>query len=254
LGGECGDRAKGSLGEINAKSQGRKDALVVDLPQRSRLFGRNKRKGTRAQRRKGSGSPAEIPAVSVVDLSGCLIEGTIVTVSSRPGQSTSTDSLWSNPSWLDEPSQETPWLAPERYASVATRTELQVPIDSVPIGARVPTRNPNRSEVDPQPEPDQASWAKLSITAEGSDGGIVDAEIIRPCSWILRNGVCAGRMLPFNLPELEVSGLALVTAIDDCQLIACGEGSVVTDLGTLFASIPPSAVPGAWHRFGPPVC
>jgi hypothetical protein len=35
-------------------------------------------------------------------------------------------------------------------------------------------------------------------------------------------------MLPFNLPELEVSGLALVTAIDDCPPIACGEGSVVT--------------------------
>ena len=33
---------------------------VVDLPQRSwRLGGRNKRKGARAQRRKGRGSPAE---------------------------------------------------------------------------------------------------------------------------------------------------------------------------------------------------
>ena len=98
----------------------------------------------------------------------------------------------------------------------------------MPIGARVPTKNPNRFEVDPQPEPDQATWAKLSITAEGSDGGIVDAEIIRPRSWILRNGICAGRMLPFNLPELEVSGLALVTSIDDCPPIASGEGSVVT--------------------------
>jgi hypothetical protein len=98
----------------------------------------------------------------------------------------------------------------------------------VPIGARVPTKNPNRFEVDPQPEPDQATWAKLSITVERSDGGIVDAEIIRPRSWILRNGICAGRMLPFNLPELEVSGLALVTSIDDCPPIAGGEGSVVT--------------------------
>ena len=35
-------------------------------------------------------------------------------------------------------------------------------------------------------------------------------------------------MLPFKLPELEVSGLALVTAIDDCPPIADGEGSVVT--------------------------
>jgi hypothetical protein len=109
-----------------------------------------------------------------------------------------------------------------------TRSQLQVPIESVPIGARVPTKNPNRSEVDPQPEPDQASWAKLSITAEGSDGGIVDAEIIRPRLWILESGLCAGRMLPLNLPELEVSGLALVTAIDYCPPIAEGEGSVVT--------------------------
>jgi hypothetical protein len=154
---------------------------------------------------------------------GCFIEGTLVTVSSLPGQSTSTDSLWSDPSWLDEPSQETPWLAPERYASVATHTELQIPIESVPIGARVPTKNPNRFEVDPQPEPDQASWAKLSITAEGSDGGIVDAEIIRPRSWILEGGLCAGRILPLNLPELEVSGLAFVTAIDDCPPIAKGD-------------------------------
>jgi hypothetical protein len=159
---------------------------------------------------------------------GCFVEGTLVTVSSLQVQSTSTDSLWSNPRWLDEPSQETPWLAPERYASVATRTELQVPIESVPIGARVPTKNPNRFEVDPQPEPEQATWAKLSITAEGSDGGSVDAEIIRPRSWILASGLCAGRMLPLNLPELEVSGLALVTAIKDCPPIADGEGSVVT--------------------------
>jgi hypothetical protein len=96
---------------------------------------------------------------------------------------------------------------------VATRSQLQVPIESVPIGARVPTKNPNRFEVDPQPEPDQATCAKFSITAERSDGGIVDAEIIRPRSWILASGLCAGRMLPPNLPELEVSGLALVTSI-----------------------------------------
>ena len=73
---------------------------------------------------------------------GCFIQGTLVTVSSLPSQSTSTDSLWSDPSWLNEPSQETPWFAPERYASVATRTQLQVPIESVPIGSRVPTNNP----------------------------------------------------------------------------------------------------------------
>jgi hypothetical protein len=102
------------------------------------------------------------------------------------------------------------------------------PIETLPIGVRVPTKNPNRWEVDPQPEPEQATWAKLSITVERSDGGIVDAELIRPRSWILANGICAGRLLPMNLPELDVSGLAMVTSIDDCPPIADGEGSVVT--------------------------
>jgi hypothetical protein len=94
----------------------------------------------------------------------------------------------------------------------------------------VPTKNHNRFEVDPQPDPEQATWAKLSITVERNDGGIVDAEIIRPRSWILANGLCAGRVLPLNLPELEVTGLALVTSIDECPPIADGEGSVVTAL------------------------
>jgi hypothetical protein len=39
-----------------------------------------------------------------------------------------------------------------------------VPIEELPIGSRVPTKNLNRWEVDPQPEPAQATWAKLSIT------------------------------------------------------------------------------------------
>ena len=34
---------------------------------------------------------------------------------------------------------------------------ISVISESVPIGARVPTKNPNRFEVDPQPEPDQAT-------------------------------------------------------------------------------------------------
>jgi len=36
---------------------------------------------------------------------------------------------------------------------------------------------------------------------ERNDGGILDAEIIRPRSWILARGLCAGRMLPFNSTE-----------------------------------------------------
>jgi hypothetical protein len=104
----------------------------------------------------------------------------------------------------------------------------QIPIEQVPLGARVPTKNPNRYEVDPQPEPDQATWAKLSITVERSDGGIVDAELIRPRAWIRSVGIEAGKLLPINIEELQVKGSATVTSIDDCPEIADGEGSVVT--------------------------
>jgi hypothetical protein len=82
--------------------------------------------------------------------------------------------------------------------------------------------------VDPQPEPNQATWAKLSITVERSDGGIVDAELIRPRAWIRSVGIEAGKLLPINIEELQVKGSATVTSIDDCPEIADGEGSVVT--------------------------
>jgi len=51
------------LEEENAKTQGRKDARVVELPRGSWLFGRRERKDARAQRRKGSGAPAGFLAV-----------------------------------------------------------------------------------------------------------------------------------------------------------------------------------------------
>jgi hypothetical protein len=61
-------------------------------------------------------------------------------------------------------------------------------------------------------------------------GGIVDAEMLRPRSWIARQKIVAGQHLPLNIEELQVHGSAFVTAVDDCPEIARGEGSVVTAL------------------------
>jgi hypothetical protein len=61
-----------------------------------------------------------------------------------------------------------------------------------------------------------------------NDGGIVDAELIRPRWWIAQHNIVAGKHLPMNIEELQVHGSALVTSIDDCPEIANGEGSVVT--------------------------
>ena len=106
---------------------------------------------------------------------------------------------------------------------------MLVPIEQVPLGARVPTKNPKPWEYDDSlPEPDQATWAKLSITITRGDGAIIDIELIRPGTWIKSNGFVAGNFVPINIPELEIAGHAIVTAIGDCPLIADGEGSVVT--------------------------
>jgi hypothetical protein len=106
---------------------------------------------------------------------------------------------------------------------------LQVPIEQVPLGARIPTKNPKPWEYDDSlPDPVQADWAKISITMHRNDGGIVDAELIRPRWWIAHHNIVAGKLLPMNIEELQVRGSAMVTSIEDCPEIAHGEGSVVT--------------------------
>jgi hypothetical protein len=61
-----------------------------------------------------------------------------------------------------------------------------------------------------------------------NDGGIVDAELLRPRWWIAQYGLHIGQLVPMNLPELEVHGAAIITDIGNCPEIAEGEGSVVT--------------------------
>ena len=147
---------------------------------------------------------------------GCFVADTPVTVSEWPSLVELRNSYDSTRSWSGESS------------SSGTLVQRKVPIESLSIGSRVPTKNPNRWEIDPQAEPDPATWTKLSITVQRSDGGVVDAELIRPRSWMEAYDLRAGRTIPLNLPELEVSGVATITAISACPPIATGEGSVIT--------------------------
>lgn len=72
----------------------------------------------------------------------------------------------------------------------------------------------------------QEEWLKLSITVERTDGGVVDAELIRPRAWVEANHIRAGQLLPLNIAELQVAGFAHVTTIETCPLIASDDGSV----------------------------
>ena len=177
---------------------------------------------------------------------GCFVAGTKVTVSELPYSDARESNVWSETDWLsndDYSFSPSPRfgekglgdeglgfnLAYSQNSSVALQPSLLIPIEQVPLGARIPTKNPKPWEYDDSlPDPVQADWAKISITMHRNDGGIVDAELIRPRWWIAQHSIVAGKHLPMNIEELQVHGSALVTSIEDCPEIANCEGSVVT--------------------------
>jgi len=138
--------------------------------------------------------------------------------------------LWSETDWLEEKvSFRSNEVLAVSQISTLTLQRLLIPIEQGPLGARVATKNPRPWEYDDSlPEPDQATWAKLSITMHRNDGGIIDAELIRPRSWIQSNRIEAGKLLPMNIEELQAHGYAEVSSIEACPDIADGNGSVVT--------------------------
>ena len=161
---------------------------------------------------------------------GCFVAGTFVTVCEMPYSEARETALWSETDWLDD---NLSFGHSEEHKKSQTSTinakRLLIPIEQVPIGARVPTKNPRPWEYDDSlPDPVQCEWSKISITLHRNEGGIVDAELIRPRSWMKQHGIRTNLMLPINIPELEVTGLAFVTSIDECPEIAMGDGSVIT--------------------------
>ena len=115
-------------------------------------------------------------------------------------------------------------------AAVATATTTQcLAIAEVPIGARVLAGNPRPEEFDDSfAEPVQSEWASVSFLIVRDDLSVVEAEFIRPRAWIESLGLVKGARLDLAVPELEIDGLAEVTAVRDCPPIAEGEGRVVT--------------------------
>jgi hypothetical protein len=166
---------------------------------------------------------------------GCFVAGTLVALSAMPGDVTQ-DSIWEDDGWLSR-SGGTAKSVVEETESTAVTESLRlvsgqrrlVEIESVPLGARIGTRNPRPWEYDHSfPDPVREDWVKLSITVERSDGGVVDLEVLRPRDWVEQQGIAAGSLLPLNIEELEVDGLAFVHSVDPCPEIASGPDNVVT--------------------------
>ena len=115
-------------------------------------------------------------------------------------------------------------------SSTATATATQcLAIAKVPIGSRVLAINPRPEEFDDSfSEPVQSEWARVSFLIVRNDLSVVEAEFIRPRAWIESLGLVKGARIDLAVPELEIDGLAEVTAVRPCPPIAEGEGRVVT--------------------------
>ena len=104
---------------------------------------------------------------------------------------------------------------------------MAVAIEDVPLGSRVATCNPVRSDYDESlPEPDE-SWKLVRLEFRRKNGSRVDIELLRPVEWIDRHRLEAGCDIFMSNAEIEVRGTGRVLAIEDCPPIADGEGSVV---------------------------
>ena len=69
---------------------------------------------------------------------------------------------------------------------------------------------------------------KLRTAKPAGSGNIVDAELLRPLSWLAENCVVGGRSIRLALPELGIDAAADVLAVEPCPEIEAGRGRVVT--------------------------
>lgn len=155
-------------------------------------------------------------------LGGCFVAGTPVHLSAMP--MSSQDLAFAGIEFGFN--REIEYLASDFAFNVSEPSII--PIEAVPLGARVGTKNPEAYDYDHSlPEVDRNSWSRISLVFYRDDGGIVDAELLRPDQWILDRGVYIGSRLPIHFEELEVHGYAEVINLSPCPEIAEGDGEVV---------------------------
>jgi len=109
-------------------------------------------------------------------------------------------------------------------------------IEEVRVGQRVLTTDGDETageedEYDPdlRVEPDQRSWRKIAVRMPDPNGSDypVDIVALRPLTWLEKTGAEPGKWIHFSLAEMQVSGYALVTAVESCPKIEKGPGRVV---------------------------
>jgi RHS repeat-associated protein len=106
-------------------------------------------------------------------------------------------------------------------------------IESLRVGQRALTEGTKDAADRPGDDPtgiDPANCRLVRLrTAKpiGSDN-ILDAELIRPLSWLEANSAVVGGVIHFAVPDLGIDGPADVLAVEPCPEIESGRGRVIT--------------------------
>jgi hypothetical protein len=148
---------------------------------------------------------------------GCFVAGTPVWLSAVPAQS------------LVASAVEAALGGDSQAALRGGRVNECWPIETVPLGARVPAKKPSRESYDfVQSEPEQVTWRRIFLRHLHPSGVTVDLELLRPAEWIAEHGLEVGRTLPTSMPDMRFRGEVTVLEVAQCPPIADGPGSVVT--------------------------
>jgi len=104
----------------------------------------------------------------------------------------------------------------------------EVSIESLRVGDRVLTDDAEAASGSTATEVTPATWRKFKLeVTRDKTGELCQVELLRPAKWAADNGMQKGAHVSFALPELALTGTALVEAVDPCPVVKTGPGHVV---------------------------
>ena len=132
----------------------------------------------------------------------------------------------------------------DTYASSASVVKTNVPvtekapagvrfakIQEIQVGERAIGKNPEIDDEDRRsffPDPDPATWRKLTLEMLKPDGKRLDITLLRPLTWLEESSAEPGATIYLDLAELGAQGNAKVITVEPCPPIKPGKGNVVT--------------------------
>ncbi len=151
---------------------------------------------------------------------GCFVAGTPVCVSALPMDS----SLLLHVGQSSCRAKTNPF-----DGSLTFPNEQCLAIESIPLGARVASKNPRPWDYDNEfGELSPPSWKEVEFEVENADGSRVTMQVLRPNHWLTELQIYEGAEIAIQIAELRTLGKARVVNIKACPQIAEGEGSLVT--------------------------